>query len=200
METKIRTSERILITLLKEPFIRHSITPLATKLGITRQGLWKSINKLVLENFILIESINSAKTSTSIIKLNWQYPLTEKTLSLLITKESLRYERWAEDFKPLKESVDFLLLFGSILHSPKTADDIDVFAVTCNKNNFKKIDEVTLKLQITQLKKIHLIDMVESEFKQELKKQNKAYLNALKNGILLYGHENFVRFVKKIYP
>jgi len=198
METRKNTSEQILKDLLKEPFARHSATSLASTLGITRQGLWKSLIKLSKQKLINIENINNKKTSVAIIKLNWSYPLTEKTLSLIITKESFQYERWADNFKELKEHVNFLFLFGSILHSPKTAKDIDILAVVDDKSNFKKIDEAAQKIQISQTKKIHLIDLTENEFKNELKKSNKAYLDAIKKGVVLHGSEKFIQFIKEV--
>ena len=45
-------------------------------------------------------------------------------------------------------------------------------------------------------KKIHLIDLTESEFSQELKRPNKAYVDALKKGIILFGQENFIKFIR----
>ena len=102
------------------------------------------------------------------------------------------------NFAELEKHVSFLLLFGSILHSPKEARDIDIFAVIDNKKEFKTIDEIMLKIQGTQPKKIHFIDLTESEFEQELNNRNKAYLDALAKGIILYGQENFIRLIKRL--
>lgn len=199
METETKTSNRILLILLKEPFAKHTITSLAGKLEITRQGVWKSIDKLIKQKLITVETLNISKTSTAIVKINWSYPLTEKTLSLMMTQESLTYERWVDDFKDLKSQIQFLVLFGSILHSPKTANDIDILAVVEDRSNFKDLDESIRKIQITQLKKIHCIEFTESELKSELGRPNKAYLDALKKGVILYGQDQFIKFIKDVY-
>ena len=53
-------------------------------------------------------------------------------------------------------------------------------------------------MQKTLLKRIHLIDLTGAEFETELKKPNESYLDALKNGIILFGQDNFTKFIKKM--
>lgn len=199
MEAKKKTSESLLLMLLKEPYAKHTATSLAGALGLTRQGAWKALKALAEQKFIRIEALNGTKTSAALIKLNWQHPLTEKKLMLLLMQESLPYARWIDEFKPLQKISQFLLLFGSILRDPKTANDIDLFVVVCDKSNFKGLDEALRTIQLTQHKKIHNIDLTESEFKGELLRSNKAYLDALKKGVLLYGYEQFVQFIKGVH-
>ena len=131
------------------------------------------------------------------MKLNWFNPVTEKTLSLILTKESIKQQRWRVNFAELENNVKFLILFGSILNNPKEANDIDIFAVV-NKKKFKAIEEIIVKVQQTQLKKIHLVDLTEIEFSQELKKTNKAYIDTVKKGVILYGQDNFIQFMKDL--
>ncbi len=197
METNERTVDRALVTLLKEPFEIHTANSIAKAIGVTRQGVWKALNKLAEEKLVSLEKIRNAKTSAIIIKLSFENSLAEKILSLILTKEALKQQRWVENFSELKDLVKFFVLFGSILNNPKEANDIDVLAVV-DKKNFKAIDKLVLKIQSTQLKRIHLIDLTEEELNQELKKSNKAYINALKKGIVLYGQDNFVRFAKEL--
>ncbi len=197
METTIKTTERVLLILLKEPFVKHTATSLAKALNITRQGLWKSLNKLRESKLIILESMGSTKKSVISLKLQWKSPVTQKTLSLLLTKESLEYERWRVNFAELENYTSFFILFGSVLRNSKEANDIDILAVVNNKNNFKLINEVILKLQKTQAKKIYLIDLTEEEFKEELKKQNRAYLDAIKKGIILFGQDNYIKFIER---
>ena len=97
-------------------------------------------------------------------------------------------------FAEIEKHVKFLILFGSILNNPKDANDIDLLAVV-DKRAFKQIDEIVSKMQKTQAKKIHLIDITEAEFTQELINRNKAYLDAIKKGIILFGQENLIKFI-----
>ena len=192
MAAKNITTDRILCVLLKEPFTTHTVTSIAKALDMTRQGIWKTLNKLSVDKLISLEPVNDAKTSTVTIKLNFDNPATEKKLSLLLTQESLKQQRWQVNFAELEKKVNFLILFGSILNNSKEANDIDILAVV-NKKNFKAIDEVIAKVQLTQVKKIHLVSLTAKEFRHELKKQNKAYLDAVKKGVILFGQDSFIR-------
>ena len=197
METENRTEDRVLSILLKEPFAMHTATSIAKYLNITRQGIWKTLNKLAENKLINLESVGDAKTSTATIKLNWTNPITEKTLSLILTKESVKQKRWRVNFAELENNVNFLILFGGILNNQKEANDIDILAIV-NKKKFKAVEEIVIKVQQTQLKKIHIIDLTEIEFSQELKKPNKIYLDAIKKGIILYGQDNFIQFMRDL--
>ncbi len=190
------TSDKILKILLREPFIDHTATSLAKTLGISRQGLWKSLNNMASENLISLKSVADTKKSAVKIILNFNNIVLEKTLSLLLIKESMKHERWKVNFKEIGEEADFVLLFGSILTNPKEANDIDILVVVKEKQNFKKIEEYLLKIQKTQAKKIHLIDLTWQEFKSELK-INKTYLDALKKGVVLFGQDNFIKLMKE---
>jgi len=193
----IDNKERILGILLKEPFKTHTTTSIAEALKITRQGAWKALNKLEEDSIIYLKPISKAKTGTITISLNWSNPVTEKNLSLILTKEALKQERWRINFEEVENKTYFLILFGSILTKPKQANDIDIIAVT-DKKNFKKIEEAIIKIQKTQIKKIHIIDLTKEEFKEELKTENKAYINAVKNGVVLYGQDNFINSIRDL--
>jgi len=191
---KSKTSEKTLKILVKEPFFEHTATSLSLSLGITRQGLWKILNNLSKDKLISLKSIANTKRSVVKIELEFKNLLTLKTLSLILTKEALNNERWRFELAELEKYSYFIILFGSILTSPKEAKDIDILAVL-DKKNFKAIDEIKNKIQKTQAKEIHLIDLTKEEFKDELKKQNKAYIDALKKGIILFGQDNFIKFI-----
>lgn len=199
METNNKTSDKILSILIKEPLADHSATSLAKSLNITRQGLWKTLNRLSKDKLISLKSIADTKKSVLNIKLNFENPITEKVISLLLTKESLNYERWRFNFKRVKNYSKFIILFGSILHSSKEANDIDLLIIVDDKKIFHEIGKIMLELQQIQIKKIHYIDITEKGFKEELKiNKNKAYLDAFKKGIVLFGQDDYVKFVAEL--
>ena len=193
-----KTTEKVFLMLLKEPFIKHNVTSLAGALNITRQGLWKTLNKLAENKLIILEKIGDTTKSAVNIKIQWKNPITIKTLSLLLTRESLEYERWRVNFAEIENYASFVILFGSILYNSNEAEDIDILAIVRNDKNFKKIEDITLKIQKTQAKKIHLMALTDKEFKEELKKQNKAYIDALKKGVVLFGQDYFLKFAERI--
>ena len=196
METQEKTSEKIIKILAKEPLSEHTATSLAKALGISRQGIWKTLTKLSKNNLISLKSVANTKKSALNITLNFKNSITIRTLSLLIEKETLKYERWRDNFNKLEKHILFVILFGSILHSHKEANDIDLLVVVRTKKNFKAVENVITEVQQTQIKKIHAIDLTKEELKTELKNKNKAYIEALKKGIILFGQENFIKFIK----
>lgn len=198
MEINNNASDKIIKILLKEFYLNNTVSSLAQKLVMSRVGIWKILKRLESNKLIMLSSIGKGKTSAYMVKLNWDNILVEKKLAFLLSEDAIRQERWRFNFAELEKHVSFLLLFGSILYSPKEARDIDLFAVVDNKKEFKTIDEIMLKIQGIQSKKLHFIDLTESEFEQELNNKNKAYIDALTKGVILYGQENFIKLIKKL--
>ncbi len=196
METEKPTS-KILKILLKELSIKHTITSIAKEVGMTRVGAWKVLKKLEKEKFIILSSIGTGKTSTYSIRLNWYNPLLEKILDLALTEDAIKNQRWLDNFKELADKVNFVIIYGSIIHSAKEANDIDILGIT-NKNRFIEIEEAITKIQKTQIKKVHILNFTEKEFKQELEKPNKVFIDAIKKGVVLFGQEKFIKFMRSI--
>ena len=190
-----KTAHKIITVLLKD-FSIHTATSLSKELKMSRQGTWKILKKLEKDEFIILEQIGKGKTSTQRIKLNWDNEVLEKTLALSLAQEALQNQRWKFNFADLKLEVDFLILYGSILHSPKEAKDIDIIGVVSQEKKLAKISDKILKAQETQTKKIHSINLNQKEFKQELKRPNKVYVEAVKKGVILFGQEKFIKFMK----
>ncbi len=191
----METEEEILKTVLKQFTINWTITNLAKKSNMSRVGIWKVLKKLEAEKLILLSTVGEGKTSIFSVKLNWENPILEKKLSLILTEEALKNRRWISNFTELENNVEFLILYGSILHSPKEANDIDILGVVSNKVNFIKIEKIIQKIQI---KKIHSENFTKAEFKEEIKKPNPAFIDAIKKGVVLFGQERFIKFIKSI--
>ena len=198
METDNNASEKIMKILLKEFYLNHTVSSLAQRLVMSRVGIWKILKRLESNKLIMLSSIGDGKTSAYTVRLNWDNILVEKKLAFLLSEDAIRQERWRSNFAELEKHLSFLLLFGSILHSPKEARDIDIFVVLDNKKEFKTIDKIIIKIQRTQSKKLHFIDLTEGEFEQELNNKNKAYIDALAKGVILYGQENFIKLIKRL--
>jgi len=193
-----KSGSRILQILLKDFTIKPTITFLAKEIGLSRVGTWKLLKKMQSEKFIILSKIGSGKTNTYSINLNWDNPLVEKNLALSLTVEALKNQRWLSNFTELENKVDFLLLYGSIINSPKEAKDVDILGVVSNKNKFIEIEEFIKKIQKTQMKKIHAINFTPAELKQELENLNKAFLDAIRKGVVLFGQERFIKFIRSL--
>ncbi|MBS3142981.1 hypothetical protein J4464_06350 [Candidatus Woesearchaeota archaeon] len=193
----METAQKILIRILKDIAVQHTVTSLAKEIGLSRVGAWKILKKLEAENIITLKPIGGGKTSTYIVECNWSNILTEKNLELLLTEEAQNNQRWLDTFRELEASVDFLILFGSVLHSPKEANDIDLLVIA-DKKDLLKVNNTISKLQKTQIKKIHSINLTKAEFKVEISKHNKIFIDALKKGVVLYGQERCIQLVKEM--
>ncbi|MBI1968662.1 hypothetical protein HYS49_02020 [Candidatus Woesearchaeota archaeon] len=197
MVTSNVATKSVLLHLLKDCYSMHTISLLAKELALSRVGIWKILKKLEGSKYVLLKNVGNGKTSAFIITLNWENPLVEKLLSLYLTEEALKQRRWQVNFIELERITDFVILYGSILSSSRQANDIDILGIA-SKKNFVKIHTVLEKAQKTQSKKIHSIHVIESEFKAELKKQNKAFIDAVKKGVILFGQDKFVTFMRGI--
>src|SRR3989338_855605 len=194
MVTRDLTVKRVLLHLLKDFSSTHTITALAREVNLSRVGIWKILKKLEEEKYIILKAIGRGKTSTFLVSLNWENPLIEKKLSLYLTEEALTQRRWQINFADLERYVQFTILYGSILHHPQEARDIDILGIALKKN-FVNIPVIIDNLQKTQSKVIHPIHFTEKEFKAELHKPNKAFIEAIKKGVILFGQEQFVKFI-----
>jgi len=190
----METNKKILKILLKEFSVDHTITSLSKEVGLSRVGAWKILKRLEKENLIILSQIGTGKTSINRISLNWNNLVLEKTLALILTEEAVKNQRWINNFKDIGDKVGFLIVYGSIIHSSKEANDIDIIGIT---NKFLEVEKSIKNIQKTQIKKIHAINMTEKEFREELK-ENKAFIEAVKKGVILFGQEKFIKFMKGI--
>ncbi len=197
MITKDHTAKKVLIHVLKDFSQLHTVTSLAKHLTLSRVGIWKIIKSLEKEKYISIKTIGTGKTSTFTIILNWENPILEKSLSLYLTEEALEWRRWQVNFQELEPLTDFVILYGNILRNSKQANDIDILDIN-SKGNFMKVQQMIDRVQKTQLKKIHSLSFTEKEFSIELKKQNKAFINTVKMGVVLFGQEKFIQFMRRM--
>lgn len=198
MDTIKNTPQKIVTILLKDFTKIHTATTLSNQLSMSRWGVWKILKKLEKDEFIILDRVGTGKTSTQKIKLNWDNILVEKTLVFSLTQEALKHKRWRYNFDDIKQEFDFLILYGSILHSFREAKDIDILGVVSKEKKLAKIKDIFLNIQETQTKKIHSINLTKKEFKQELKKLNKAYLEAVRKGVVLFGQENFIKLIREL--
>ena len=204
METIISNMEittpyqmRIALLLLKDFSTMHTITSIGKELGMTRSGIWKVLMKLKKENYITLET--TEEKSLLLPKLNLRNELLGKYLDFALSKEAKEHERWVFNFAEVKEHASFFILYGSILKSYAKAKDIDVIGVIPDKKSFKKLHESLDKIQKRESKRIHSINFTQSEFREELLKPNKAFIDAVSKGVVLFGQEEFIKFMKKLH-
>lgn len=195
MEIERNMDKDLLRTLLKDFSATHTVTSLARELKISRVGMWKLLKKLEGREYLVLAPVGVGKTSTYTVNLKWDNIIVEKALALYLTEESIKQKRWRVNFAELEKEVDFLILYGSIVTSTQQANDIDIIGIA-KKSKFVKIQKILDKIQNTEHKNIHAINFTAPEFRKELQNNNKAFIDAVKKGVILFGQENFVRFMK----
>lgn len=194
---KRSTDKKVLLWLLREFTLTPTITSLAKGIGLSRVSVWKSLKKLEAKSQVLVKAMGSGKTSTFIVKINWGNPIIKKSFSLYLLEEALIQERWRSNFAGLEKNVNFLIIFGSILHSPQQANDIDLIGVTTS-GKFAKLQQAVDQVQKTTHKKIHIINFTQKEFQQELLKPNKVFIDAVRKGIILFGQDKFIKLIEEV--
>ena len=197
METITPYQMRTALLLLKDFSTMHTITSIGKEFGMTRSGIWKVLMKLKKENYITLET--TEEKSLLIPKLNLRNELLEKYLNFALSNEAREHERWIFNFTEVKEHVSFFILYGSVLKSYAKAKDLDVIGIIPDRKSFKKLHESLDKIQKSESKRIHAINFTESEFREELLKPNKAFVEAVKKGVVLFGQEEFIKFMKHTF-
>ncbi|MBI2141931.1 hypothetical protein HYU15_00385 [Candidatus Woesearchaeota archaeon] len=193
-----KSVSRVLEYLLKDFTSRPTVTSLAKEIGLSRVGAWKLIKRMQSGKLIVLYKIGNGETNAYSMGLNWENPLVCKNLALCLTENALKNQRWLNIFAELGNKLDFLVLYGSIINSPREANDIDVLGVVYNKSRFVEIEESIRNIQKTQSKKIHAINFTQAELRRELRKPNMAFIGAIKKGIVLFGQEKFIRFMESV--
>ena len=191
--------EKILVMLLKDMGIKKTVSSIAHEIGLSRVGAWKILKKMEAEGIIAISRVGAGDTSALFIELNWVCPILEKTLSLALMEDAIRNPRWMDTFKELQPKADFLLLYGSAISSPREANDIDILCISGGRQKILEIDRIISKIQKTQLRKIHALCLTPRELASELSKPNMPYVDALKKGIVLFGQDEFVAFMRGVW-
>ena len=190
------SAQKILIGIARHVGGALTISTFEEIIKMSHVGMWKALKKLETEKIIVLKAIGNKKNSPYVININWDNPLTGKIIALALEHEAISQRRWIVNFAELEDKVDFLILYGSVLASEKKANDIDILSIISKKNISIEIENAIMKIQKTQIKPIHNIILSSSGLKDELNKPNIAFVNAVKDGVILFGQDKFVAFMQ----
>ncbi|MBS3123136.1 hypothetical protein J4437_00715 [Candidatus Woesearchaeota archaeon] len=93
------------------------------------------------------------------------------------------------------KSADGAILFGSVLNNQEQARDIDVLFITDSKR-IKKLKKEIERINHLNLKKIHPLFQSGEDLKNNILKEDKVILNAIK-GFIVFGEEKFIELVEE---
>ena len=89
------------------------------------------------------------------------------------------------------------MLFGSTVKDYAHARDIDIMVVLEN-NDVTEVTEVLKKKEELLPKKLHAIKLNHHDILENLKKKDKAFVDIIKNAIILYGQDRYVKVLKNV--
>jgi hypothetical protein len=195
MVIKDTLSRRILTHLFRDFLISHTVSSLADELSKNRVGVWRELKKLHSKNFVRLSPIGSGKTNVFVVNLNWKNPLVEKLLGIYLMEEAMKQEKSRLDFRKIENAAGFLIVYENGLKREKT---INIVNVVSEKNKFIKIKQPS-EFQNGQTGKVKAMNFTETQFLDEIKKPNEKILEAIKSGIVLFGQEKFIEFLKEVH-
>ncbi len=171
----------------------YNINQLAKKLEISPAGMFKILKKLKSQDLLTVR-----KTGNNIIhKINFESKDALDTCVFALTeKKTTAYVKgWIKDLERLREATDIAVLFGSILRKDKEAGDVDVLLVF-NRKNFNKVEELIDNLNRIKSKRIHAIYQTKEDLIKNIKEMDKAILDEIRTGIILWGRNALVEAIK----
>jgi biotin operon repressor len=190
MVIKKGMSREILLHLFKNPSTRHTISSLTEKLERSKVGIWKTVKNLEKEGFVILSPIELLRRKVYTVSLNWDNYLVEKTLGMYLISEALDYEDWTKHFNNLGNVLDFLILCKE--------DDKDKIIGITQKGKFIRIQK-PLNLQDLKGKEIVTSSVTSLDFMHGLKNNREESINAVKDGVVLFGQEKFIQFMKQVH-
>lgn len=183
------TEKEALLRLCKDFTTHYNPSTLAQAINKSRYGTFKALKALEEDGIIRGKNYGKARFYTI---NDDDYAL--KNVELLLMEEAKHYNKWQEEFKELASHCDLIILFGSLLRSEKQASDIDLLLVF-EENNNQLINTLIEEKNNLLTKKVHPIKQTPDDIRKMIQQQNKVILEAIRTGIVLHGHENYVRLI-----
>lgn len=188
-ENEARTIEFLIRNFSRE----YNINQLAKELGISPGGMFKILKKLERQKFL-----TEKKLANSIfykINYNSQDALDACTFALTEKKTTPYIKVWMKDLEKLKSKTELAILFGSVLKKDREAKDIDILLVF-DKKNLGDIENLVDSINRIKSKKIHAVYQTGEDLVKNIKKQDKAILEEIRTGIILWGRDFLVEAIK----
>lgn len=172
----------------------YSINNVAKECGLTPNGAYKILKKFENEGILKYKKIANIKS----YKINFDNEKTINILELILIPDiEGRIEYRTKDIESLRKITKVCILFGSYITAKKEPNDLDILFVF-ERANYKEYKKRLAGIKDITPVKIHDIIQTEEDLATSIKEKNKAVLNALKNGIVLWGQETMIRVIKNV--
>ncbi len=184
---------RILRFLLAHFNSDYSINEIAKKCDLAPNGAYEILKKFEEKEILSPKKIANSKS----YKINFNSRETNKLLELALipdyreSKIKYRYN----DLKPLENMTNLCILFGSYITKKEKPNDIDILFVI-KKGDYKKYSETLEKVKRILPLKLHDVIQTKEDLTKNIKKEEKLIIEAISEGIVLWGHEFLIEVIK----
>ena len=193
MTTLTQKERETVLILLKDYTNFYNANSISKVLNISHVGAQKIFKRLLQENVVLSKIIGKSIT----YKLNFNNDYVSNLVSFLLADEANKFKRWKEEFKDLLKKKRIVMLFGSTVKDYAHARDIDIMVVLENKD-VTEVNEILKKKEELLPKKLHAILLNYHDLLENIKKKDKAFVDIIKNAIVLYGQDKYVEVMKNV--
>mgnify|MGYP001617848603 FL=1 len=193
MVTLTQNEKRALLILFKDFTNFYNANSISKLLDISHVGAQKIFKRLLELNLLINRKIGKS----IIYKLKLEDDYVRKLIAFLLADEANSFKRWKEEFRELSEKAKIVILYGSVIKNYSKADDIDVMIVI-DKKDVKEIDKIIKQKQEILPKSLHAIKLTHKDMIKNLNKKNKALIDIVKNGVVIYGQDKYVEIIKGV--
>ena len=171
----------------------YSINEIAKKCGLAPNGAYEILKKFEEKEILLPKKIANSKS----YKINFNSIETNKLLELALIPDykepKIKYRY--NDLKHLENMTNLCIIFGSYITKKEKPNDIDILFVI-KKSDYKKYSEVLEKVKIILPLKLHDVIQTKQDLTKNIKKEEKLIIEAISEGIVLWGHEFLIEVIK----
>ncbi len=193
MTTLTKKERETLLILFKDYDTFYNASSISKVLNISHVGAQKILKRLLQENLVISKIIGKS----IIYKLNFNEAYVSQLITFLLADEANSFKRWKEEFKELFKKDRIIMFFGSAIKDYAHARDIDLMIVLEN-NDLKEVNEIIKKKEEILPKKLHTIKLNHHDLLENIKKKDKAFVDIIKNAIILYGQDKYVKALKNV--
>ena len=185
--------KKALLVLFKEFNAYYNANSLSKVLEISRVGTMKILKKFLHKDILVSKVIGKS----IIYKVNLSDDYARKLIAFLLADEAQEHKQWKFDFESLDGKGRVVILYGSVIRNYDKAKDIDL-VIIINKKDWNKVGEILDKRREILAKPLHDICLTADDMIRNIKQKKPAIIDTIKNGIVLFGQEEYVDIIKNV--
>lgn len=183
----------VMLKIFKTPEKEFNANSISKETGLSSMGALKILKNLEKEGILIPKEAGRAK----FYSIDFGNEYAKDYLKFILRREAEQsspyIKRWINEIRSLKNA-DAAILFGSVLTRESKANDVDVLLVTSQKK-FEELKKEINELNKISEKNIHAIYQSSEDLQNNIQKQDKVVLNALK-GVVALGEKKIIEMLK----